>query len=121
MTDSARATSSSANAPELPCEGNSASSTPPGLSALELGLGVAWILLPSIQYYATTQRTGLQLEGNAALPGLASTDMTPFYVLLMAATLILAVSRRLFAVQRRPNTFNGGASEIGQLVEEDAP
>ena len=119
MTDSARAASPSTNASELPSEGDSASNAPHALSAIGLGLGVAWVLLPSIQYYAAVQRTALQLEGNAALPGLASWDLTLFYAVLVVCTLILALARCMNSSKRRASgTADGSAADPIMLGEE---
>lgn len=57
------------------------------------GLATGWILLPMIQYVGTVQRTQLQLEGVASLPELASLDLLPFYVLLLALTALFFVVR----------------------------
>ncbi len=57
------------------------------------GLATGWILLPMIQYVGTVQRTQLQLEGVAFLPELASLDLLPFYVLLLALTALFFVLR----------------------------
>lgn len=57
------------------------------------GLAAGWLLLPMIQYIGTVQRTQLQLEGVASLPELASLDLLPFYVLLLALTALFFVVR----------------------------
>jgi cation transporter-like permease len=57
------------------------------------GLAIGWLLVPMIQYIGTVQRTQLQLEGVASLPELASLDLLPFYVLLLALTVLFVVAR----------------------------
>jgi len=64
------------------------------LNPIACVLAAGWILLPTIQYYATYQRTGLQLEGKADMPDLATLDLTPYYLILLAITVLFALIRR---------------------------
>jgi hypothetical protein len=48
---------------------------------------LGWLLLPAIQYFATFQRTGLQIGTGAMAPELANLDLTAGYALLLALTL----------------------------------
>ena len=76
----------------------------------EILLACGWLLVPAAQYFGTFQRTGLQVEGSAASPDLATLDLTPLYVLLVAATIILVALRRFIptgepANNRTPSAF----------------
>ncbi len=69
------------------------SETPSALEVVGWGLATGWLLLPMIQYIGTVQRTQMQLEGVASLPELASLDLLPFYLLLLALTTLFVVVR----------------------------
>ena len=49
-------------------------------------LVLGWLLLPAIQYFATVQRTGLQIGTGAMVPELTNLDLTAGYGLLLALT-----------------------------------
>jgi hypothetical protein len=53
-------------------------------------LCLAWLILPTIQYFATAQRTGLQLGEDVPAPGLVNLDLTPGYAVLLALTFCFA-------------------------------
>lgn len=68
------------------------------------GLAAGWLLLPALQYVGTVQRTKLQLgalsERGSPMEVLALLDLTPYYVLLLAATLLYGAVRALAARRR---------------------
>lgn len=58
-------------------------------------LACAWLAVPALQYFGTFQRTGLQIEGTAPSPQFATLDLTVLYLILLAATIVLTLLRRL--------------------------
>ncbi len=52
-----------------------------------------WLTVPALQYFATSQRTFLQIDGNTAFPALATLDLTPVYFLMVALTAALFIYR----------------------------
>lgn len=58
-----------------------------------LALACGWLVVPAIQYYATFERTGIQVEESSGSPDLANLDLTPLYILLAAFTLGLMALR----------------------------
>ena len=63
------------------------------ISSLSQVLCFLWLTIPSLQYFATSQRTFLQIDGNTAFPALVSLDLTPIYFLMVASTLGLFLYR----------------------------
>jgi len=53
-----------------------------------------WLLVPAAQYLGTLQRTSLMLTGQAMIPSLALMDLTPAYVVLLAATIAYGLLTR---------------------------
>jgi hypothetical protein len=58
-------------------------------------LAVAWLAAPAVQYFATAQRTGVQLGEGAPYESLASWDLTRLYAVLLAATALFAGLRAM--------------------------
>ncbi len=58
-------------------------------------LAVLWLAIPGIQYAGALQRTAVTL-GRAEPGSLASLDLTPWYVLLLGATLLYAITGWLY-------------------------
>jgi hypothetical protein len=65
------------------------------LDYVSLILASTWLILPAFQYFGTFQRTSLQIEGSAPQAQFATLDVSMLYVLLLAATLVVALVRWL--------------------------
>lgn len=63
-------------------------------------LAALWLILPCVQYVGAVQRTP-PLPQAEAPPPLAAIDLTPWYVLLVGATVIYAILR---LIGRRPHS-----------------
>lgn len=72
---------------------------PVAMASFSYVLAAAWVFLPALQYWATFQRTSLQLDVNGVLDPtrvpLAVLDLTPYYLLLVALTGVFAAARYL--------------------------
>jgi len=68
-------------------------------SIITYGLALGWLILPALQYVGTVQRTKIQLgasfERGSWMGTLAMLDLTPLYLLLLAATLLFGAARVL--------------------------
>lgn len=58
-------------------------------------LSVGWLCLPAIQYFGSYLRVEAQTSGSVAFPALAALDLTPYYVVLLAVTLLFGALRIL--------------------------
>jgi hypothetical protein len=87
---------------------------PVALAAFSYILAAAWVLLPAVQYFATYQRAGVQLElsglqepGRVLAPLLGTLDLTPYYLLLIVLTTLFIAARYL---ARSPSIPAGDAA-----------
>lgn len=62
---------------------------------LGIGLAALWLLLPAIQYLSALERTAATVQRRAAADVLASLDLTPWYMVLLAASAVYACFRLL--------------------------
>ena len=73
------------------------------LPVVSLWLALGWLTVPAIQYIGADQRMRLITEGEAPLAGLALTDFTVAYLLLLISTLGVAA---LDTLRRRDQARN---------------
>ena len=62
-----------------------------GLSGYGLLLGLGWIAIPAVQYIGAVLRTNATVTRSSAEVGAGAIDLTPWYVLLLGATLVYSV------------------------------
>jgi hypothetical protein len=65
-------------------------------------LAAGWVLIPAVQYIGSVQRTYARLYDPSLLGPLALMDLTPQYLVLLALTATLVVSRAIRRSERRP-------------------
>ena len=81
---------------------------------VEIALASGWLIVPAMQYYGTFQRTSVQFEGSAAPLAIARLDLTPVYILLIAATAVLCGLRSWV----RDSNFTAVSSRTGRPDSE---
>ena len=72
-----------------------ASRKPPSDDSIATILAILWAAVPAIQYLGAWQRTSYQVKLLVPDTTLAALDLTPWYVLLLSATLLFASLRFL--------------------------
>jgi hypothetical protein len=69
------------------------------VSIVAVTLAIGWLVVPAVQYYATSERTRYQIgeaEAWATPTAMVEWDLTYVYLLLVVATVLFA-ARRYFA------------------------